>query len=100
MRGAWRTRRSLAAFPSSRSFPHLPAGELEKQILEIRAPVHEAKIVEAPQALDGGRGIAKVTERRLAVQPGAVAQSAAVGIHPSTPPVPVGLDPLGLYLPR
>src|SRR6187397_1661979 len=81
------------------SFAHLPSRELEEEVLEVRAPVHEAKLLLHAQVLHDGPGLAQVAERRLAMQLGAVAERLAVRLEPAFDALAIDLDHLGLDVP-
>src|SRR5258706_10119327 len=75
-----------------RSFAHLPPGELQEQVLEVRAPVHEAQARLPAQVLDRAVGLAQVAEGGFAVQLGAIAQRLALRLEPRLHAVAVHLD--------
>src|SRR6478736_9539714 len=87
------------------SFAHLPPGQLEEEVLQVRAPMHEAQARLPAQVLDRAMGLAQVAEGGLAVQLRAIAQRLALRLEPRLHPVAVHLDHfrldvLGDELPR
>src|SRR3954471_17690123 len=82
--------------PGAGSFAHLPAGQLEEHVLEIRAAMHEAQVGRGAQVLDRALRIAQVAERRLAVELGAIAEVSRALAVPGFRAVAVDLDDFGL----